>query len=299
MTSPHITEQDIAAIFTIFDTAHTGILNSRQIVSALRALGFKSLTNQADYKSLIHGTAFEERCKDSISMSDFISVALSLRADAGSMEEIRDALALFDVYREGKIGIGALRVVGERITGQSFSDEKLVEIIKAADTDGDGKLNFDEFARAVTKGNSNASIVVQQALTTTQPTTFDVSIHSPKLASPKLERRQTQQGTPQATPERVYSHVPLLDDEPALGEGSEDITVSETIAGATVTFVNGLISRPQVRRALADIDYDDAAMPTVLFDRLFGDADHDHDGFLTRDELCNLFVHLGEIVDGY
>ena len=76
-------------------------------------------------------------------------------------------------------------------------------------------------------------------------------------------------------------------------------TVKKVIAGVKVTFINGLISKTEVRDALKELNYDETALPHSVFEELFSDSDTNADGFLSEHEYCTLLVGFGENVDGY
>lgn len=66
--------------------------------------------------------------------------------DTDNEEEIRDAFCMFDKDGNGYVSAAELRHVMTRL-GEKLSDEKVDEMIRSANTDGDGQVNYEEFVR--------------------------------------------------------------------------------------------------------------------------------------------------------
>ncbi|KAH3859224.1 neo-calmodulin-like [Dreissena polymorpha] len=66
------------------------------------------------------------------------------------LEEMRQAFRVFDKDDDGTISTHELRTV-MRSLGQDPTQEELEDIVRQADTDGDGVIEFDEFIALMTK----------------------------------------------------------------------------------------------------------------------------------------------------
>ena len=62
--------------------------------------------------------------------------------------EMREAFKIFDRDGNGYIDLRELKTVITRM-GEPLSDEEATEIFKAADLNGDGKLDYDEFVQMI------------------------------------------------------------------------------------------------------------------------------------------------------
>ncbi|CAN1271911.1 unnamed protein product [Linum perenne] len=74
-------------------------------------------------------------------------MAMKVKENEAS-QEFRDAFRVFDKDQDGFISPNELRHVmvnfGERVT-----DEELEQMVKEADVDGDGLINFEEFVKVM------------------------------------------------------------------------------------------------------------------------------------------------------
>ena len=70
--------------------------------------------------------------------------------DDGSYEEILEGFRAFDKNGDGYITLEELRWAMTNL-GEKLNDAELMELIQAADIDGDGRLNFEEKAEVMYK----------------------------------------------------------------------------------------------------------------------------------------------------
>lgn len=61
-------------------------------------------------------------------------------------EEMLESFNVFDKDKNGYISAGELKLVMASL-GEKLSDDEVNEMIKEADIDGDGEINFEEFKR--------------------------------------------------------------------------------------------------------------------------------------------------------
>ena len=64
-------------------------------------------------------------------------------------EELTMAFRVFDKDQDGFITREELKELMERL-GEDLADQDIDEMIAAADSDGDGKVNYEEFVRVLT-----------------------------------------------------------------------------------------------------------------------------------------------------
>jgi len=66
--------------------------------------------------------------------------------DTDSEEEIKEAFKVFDKDNNGFISAAELRHVMTSL-GEKLTDEEVDEMIREADVDGDGRINYEEFVK--------------------------------------------------------------------------------------------------------------------------------------------------------
>ena len=66
------------------------------------------------------------------------------------MQDLREAFRIFDKDRSGYIDSKEIIAVTTTL-GQALTKEELEQFMAEADLDGDGKLNYEEFVKVMTK----------------------------------------------------------------------------------------------------------------------------------------------------
>ncbi|XP_052766262.1 calmodulin-like [Mya arenaria] len=86
-----------------------------------------------------------------IDFPEFLTMMARKMKDTDSEEEIKEAFRVFD-----KDGNGFIRWVAAELRhvmtnlGEKLTDEEVDEMIREADIDGDGQVNYDEFVTMMT-----------------------------------------------------------------------------------------------------------------------------------------------------
>jgi calmodulin len=85
-----------------------------------------------------------------IDFQEFLTLlARQMREASGAdEEELREAFRVFDQDQNGFISRDELRHVLQNL-GERLSDEELAEMLREADVDGDGQINYTEFAKVM------------------------------------------------------------------------------------------------------------------------------------------------------
>jgi len=84
-----------------------------------------------------------------VDFSEFLAMMARKMRDTDSEEEIREAFRVFDKDGNGFISAAELRRVMTNL-GEKLSDDEVDEMIRTADIDGDGQVNYEgwRFLRA-------------------------------------------------------------------------------------------------------------------------------------------------------
>ncbi|KAJ9471468.1 Caltractin [Diplonema papillatum] len=148
MAEARVTRDEVEQAFNLFDTDSTGYLDEEELAFALKSLGYGKVTKTDVNEILGEAGGYDSR---RIEREHFIELVERKQHAAGSPQEVRTAFKLFDLDGSGYISLRTLQRISAIVEGEPAPDKFLRDVIKAADADQDGELNFDEFANAVTK----------------------------------------------------------------------------------------------------------------------------------------------------
>ncbi|KAL4510108.1 hypothetical protein ABPG72_010301 [Tetrahymena utriculariae] len=140
------TLNELREAFNLFDTQHSGEIDSRELKAIMRAFG---LDVKKDQITLIY-KELNKDINEGINFQEFTNIMAPKLGSKDTKEEIERIFQLFDEERQGKISFQNLKKIASEI-GEEISDEELYEMIEEADRDGDGCLNFNEFYRIMKK----------------------------------------------------------------------------------------------------------------------------------------------------
>ena len=81
-----------------------------------------------------------------IDFPEFLTMMARKMKDSDSEEEILEAFKVFDKDGNGFISAAELRHIMTNL-GEKLTDEEVDEMIREADIDGDGQINYEEFVK--------------------------------------------------------------------------------------------------------------------------------------------------------
>ncbi|KAG4188295.1 hypothetical protein ERO13_A08G154200v2 [Gossypium hirsutum] len=135
-------------IFSSFDRNNDGSLTQLELGSLLRSLGLKPSLDQVE--DLIQKA--DSNNNGLIEFSEFVAMlAPELQPEKSpySEEQLKQLFKMFDRDGNGFITAAELAQTMAKL-GHALTVEELTGMIKEADADGDGRISFDEFSRAIT-----------------------------------------------------------------------------------------------------------------------------------------------------
>ena len=95
-----------------------------------------------DLFNLVSVLVYLDTGNGTIDFPEFLTMMARKMKDTDSEEEIREAFRVFDKDGNGFISAAELRHVMTNL-GEKLTDEEVDEMIREADTDGDGQVNYD------------------------------------------------------------------------------------------------------------------------------------------------------------
>ncbi|KAL6905688.1 hypothetical protein ACP4OV_003289 [Aristida adscensionis] len=145
----HLSKEQIKEFkeaFVLFDKDGDGTITTKELGTVMQSLG--QSPTQAELEEMIAEVDVDG--SGSIDFEEFLSLlARKARdADAGAEEEIREAFLVFDKDQNGFITRDELAQVMRNL-GEKLSEHELAEMLREADVDGDGQINYNEFAKVM------------------------------------------------------------------------------------------------------------------------------------------------------
>ena len=146
-----LTEDEVLEIkeaFDLFDTDHSGTIDTDELKQALGNLGIDA-KNQTLQNMM---NDIDKNQSGTIDFDEFIEMMTAKMSDKDTREDLEKVFRLFigDDDKADKIELKHLRRVAKELN-ENMSDDELQEMINRADTDKDGKVSFEEFYAIMTK----------------------------------------------------------------------------------------------------------------------------------------------------
>ncbi|XP_019365207.1 PREDICTED: calmodulin, striated muscle-like [Gavialis gangeticus] len=140
-----LTEEQIAEFkeaFSLFDKDGDGSITTKELGTVMRSLGQNP--TEAELQNMIGEVDADG--SGTIDFPEFLSLMARKIRGADSEEDIREAFRVFDKDGNGYISAAELRHVMTNL-GEKLSDEEVEEMIREADCNSDGQVNYEEFVR--------------------------------------------------------------------------------------------------------------------------------------------------------
>ncbi|MFK0238636.1 EF-hand domain-containing protein [Streptomyces vinaceus] len=132
-----MTDKSLSEAFSSFDKDGDGYIPVGDLDSVMKAAG-RTLT-EAEHKALIGSSV--------IHFSELVAV-LFPKVEEDNAETLAKAFRIFDNDGDGLIGPAEMHAVMTHL-GETLTEEEAGEMVRQADVDGDGKINFEEFLKMV------------------------------------------------------------------------------------------------------------------------------------------------------
>ena len=140
-----LTDEQVAEFkeaFSLFDKDGDGKITTKELGTVMRSLGQNP--TEAELQDMINEV--DQDKNGSIEFDEFLNLMSRKMQDTDTEEEIREAFKVFDKDNNGFISAAELRHVMTNL-GEKLSEEEVDEMIREADVDGDGQINYEEFCK--------------------------------------------------------------------------------------------------------------------------------------------------------
>ncbi|PAA49736.1 hypothetical protein BOX15_Mlig030324g1 [Macrostomum lignano] len=149
--SDELTEDQIGEFreaFSLFDKDGDGAITNKELAVVMRALGQQPTPDEL--KEMIKEV--DQDGSGSIEFDEFLEMMKKQMRNADSEDELRRAFRLFDADGDGFLSPAELRQVMLNL-GERLTKEEVDAMIEEADTDRDGQVSYEEFARIMGYGD--------------------------------------------------------------------------------------------------------------------------------------------------
>ncbi|KAF5590502.1 Recoverin [Fusarium subglutinans] len=131
----------VANLF-IQDKDGDGQITTKELGTVMRSLGQNP--SESELQDMINEVDADNN--GTIDFPEFLTMMARKMKDTDSEEEIREAFKVFDRDNNGFISAAELRHVMTSI-GEKLTDDEVDEMIREADQDGDGRIDYNEFVQ--------------------------------------------------------------------------------------------------------------------------------------------------------
>ncbi|XP_009386769.2 calmodulin-like [Musa acuminata AAA Group] len=128
--------------FCLFDKDGDGSIALEELSMVITSLGLKPF--QEELQGMISEGDVDGN--GTIEFAEFLGLMAHKMKDIDSEEELKEAFKVFDKDQNGYISEAELRKVMMSL-GEKLTDEEVAQMIREADLDGDGQVNFEDFVQ--------------------------------------------------------------------------------------------------------------------------------------------------------
>lgn len=138
-SAEHLEEYKVA--FSVYDRTGKGKISLKQMMELCRQLGHNLTSTDKD----VIATEFRLGGESKISFMDFIQILMKIKSSHQDDSDLLEAFEVFDREKKGFFRLHELEDTFNKIPGSDLTECELAEILQLADSDGDGRVNFEEF----------------------------------------------------------------------------------------------------------------------------------------------------------
>ncbi|KAL2320995.1 hypothetical protein Fmac_029964 [Flemingia macrophylla] len=140
-----LTQDQIAEFYEAFcliDKNFDGYITADELAAIIRSL--EGNPTKEEIQNMIGEVDVDGN--GNIAFEEFLNIIMGRKKKESLAEELKEAFKVFDRDQDGYISASELRLVMVNF-GEKMTDEEAEQMVREADLDGDGLVNFEEFNR--------------------------------------------------------------------------------------------------------------------------------------------------------
>ena len=136
--------QEYRDAFIMFDIDKDGFITAKELAKVMRSLNHEA--SDSDVEELFAEVDINRNGK--ICIEEFVALINKRNKETDPEEEVINAFKVFDKEGNGSIASIDLKHLMTTL-GDKITEEEIDEMLRDADIDGDGYINYEEFVRMI------------------------------------------------------------------------------------------------------------------------------------------------------
>jgi len=142
--------KQFSEVFEMYDEAGTEKVNIDKVGAMMNSMGWNATA--AEITNCRKAAKIEDNADLTLDMYlHFMGVWTSLKPPKHSDDALRDAFKVFDKKETGSVPGDVFKYIMMGC-GEPLSEKEMIELMREADTDGDGNIDFEEFVALMRGG---------------------------------------------------------------------------------------------------------------------------------------------------
>jgi calmodulin len=137
--------QEIKEAFNVFDKDNDGFITIKELGTVMRSLGHNP--TEMELQDMIK--LYDKDESGTIDFPEFLDLMTTKMKETELEEQLIETFKVFDRDGNGLLSGQELKYV-MAVVGEVLTDTEVDELIKQADVDGDGFINYQEFVKMMT-----------------------------------------------------------------------------------------------------------------------------------------------------
>ncbi|GAB2220094.1 hypothetical protein Droror1_Dr00007737 [Drosera rotundifolia] len=138
----------LQAAFGLFDKIGDGFITVEELATVIASFDDQN-PKAEELIEMISKAVFDDEGNGSVEFAELFTLMARKMQDTDAEEELKEAFQVFDKDQNGYISSNELRQVMIYL-GEKLTAEEAEQMIKEADSDGDGLVNYDDFVKMMT-----------------------------------------------------------------------------------------------------------------------------------------------------